>query len=90
MASKVVLSGILSGCAIGGMYAYLNSTQQRRKSPPNKCKVFLDQYVKCLTIHENQVPRPYELEWCTEEKDLYNDCMDDIRNSIKRNEKEVT
>ena len=90
MASKVVLSGILSGCAIGGMYAYLNSTQRRRKSPPNKCKVFLDQYVKCMTIHENQAPRPYELEWCTEEKDLYNDCMDDIRNSIKRNEKEVT
>ena len=85
MSSKVILSGFLSGGVIAGAYAYFDS-DGKRKSPPNKCKIFLDQYVKCMTVHENQAPRPYELEWCTEEKELYNDCMDDLRSASQRSE----
>ena len=88
MSSKVILSGILSGGVIAGAYAYFDATsEKRRKSPPpNKCKIFLDQYVECMTVHENQAPRPYELEWCTEEKELYNDCMDELRSALQRSE----
>jgi hypothetical protein len=87
-AKKIVLSGLLSGGTISGLYIYSTSENSNAttEQSPNKCKVFLDRYVECMTIHENKAPRPYELEWCTEEKELYNDCMDEIR---KEREKDL-
>jgi len=50
-----------------------------------RCHQYLESYVKCMEAHQNQAPAPYELEWCAEEKTLYNDCMTEFLDEKNKN-----
>ena len=37
------------------------------------CHSVLQEYIKCMEVHEGVKPAPYEPEYCTIEKDAYRD-----------------
>ena len=44
--------------------------------PPDPCVDLLEHYVKCMHAGQGRVPDQYELEFCTEERELYKVCRE--------------
>ena len=81
MARKVAL--VFFGVSTGAVASYLYGTLSdgdfpARGSPSSavdtKCHEKLARYVECMKAHEGARPDPYELEWCSAERDEYRTC----------------
>ena len=60
------------GCFLSGIFRrpLRNAHTNVSECPPSAI------FLRCMEAHQNQAPAPYELEWCTEEKNAYSECMD--------------
>ena len=53
------------------------------------CHSVLQEYIKCMEVHEGVKPAPYEPEYCTIEKDAYRDCRDKLKSKGSKIRKAV-
>ena len=60
-----------------------NSTAKEVAKDP--CYTVLQEYIKCMEVHEGVKPAPYEPEYCTIEKDAYRDCRDKLNSNSSKN-----